>query len=201
VVTDPNVALVRRILDEGIEVRARLKEQAADIIKVAEVITSALQAGKKVILFGNGGSAADAQHIAAELVGRFRVDRAALPAIALTTNTSLLTAIANDYDFERVFARQVEAIVHEGDVVVGISTSGNSPNVIAGMAAARRRGGVTVALAGSGGRLQEVADYVLAVPSRDTARIQEAHITVGHILCHLVEMAQEPVDGEPSAKG
>jgi D-sedoheptulose 7-phosphate isomerase len=194
------VALVRRILDEGIEVRARLKEQAADIIKVAEVVTSALQAGKKVILFGNGGSAADAQHIAAELVGRFRVERAALPAIALTTNTSLLTAIANDYDFERVFARQVEATVHEGDVVVGISTSGNSPNVIAGMAAARRRGAVTVALVGSGGRLREVADYVLAVPSRDTARIQEAHIAIGHILCHLVEVAQEPAASEPSAK-
>jgi len=199
-VTDSSVALVRRILDEGIELRARLKEQVSDIIKVAEVVTSALQAGKKVILFGNGGSAADAQHIAAELVGRFRVERGALPAIALTTNTSLLTAIANDYDFERVFARQVEAIVHEGDVVVGISTSGNSQNVIAGMVAARRRGAVTVALGGGGGRLREVADHVLAVPSRDTARIQEAHIAIGHILCHLVEMAQKPADSEPSSK-
>jgi D-sedoheptulose 7-phosphate isomerase len=152
------------------------------------LIARALKNGKKVVLFGNGGSAADAQHIACELAGRFKLERRGLPAIALTTNTSTITAIANDYGYDKVFSRQVEAIVDKGDIVIGISTSGKSPNVIEGVKAAKEHGAITVGLTGAeGGRLEKVVDICIKVPSDDTPRIQETHITIGHIICQLVE--------------
>ncbi len=158
------------------------------IKEMSLVIIKGYRNKKKLILFGNGGSAADAQHIAAELVNRFELERMALPAIALTTDTSILTSIANDYDYSKVFARQVEALTEKGDVVIGISTSGTSLSVIKGIEVARERGAKTIGLTGeSGGELAEVVDLVLKVPSNDTPRIQEAHITILHIICHLVE--------------
>ena len=158
------------------------------IIKIAEIIIEAYRNGKKVILFGNGGSAADAQHITAELVGKYYLDRDPLPAVALTTNTSSLTAIGNDYSFDIVFARQLKASGQKGDVVIGISTSGNSENVIQAFKVAREMGLITVGFTGkSGGKLRSVADHCLCIPSDDTPRIQEGHITIGHIICEIVE--------------
>lgn len=155
---------------------------------IANIVSSSLKKGGKVILFGNGGSAADAQHIAAELVGKFKAERAALPAIALTTNTSIITAIANDYSFDQVFARQVESMVNKGDVVIGISTSGTSLNVVKGIQAGKQKGAATIAFTGrSGGKLSDIADVCLTVPSDETPHIQEAHITLGHIICCLLE--------------
>ena len=149
----------------------------------------ALRRGNKLLVFGNGGSAADSQHIAAELVGRYARERRGLPAIALTTDTSILTSVGNDYGFEHIFARQVEALAAPGDVALGISTSGNSPNVKLGLLCARRIGGVTTAafLGKTGGDIRAVVDHAIVIPSNDTARIQECHITLGHILCELVE--------------
>jgi len=161
-----------------------------DITVLSQTIISAYQKGKKVIIFGNGGSAADAQHMAAELVGRFKKERRAFAAIALTTNTSILTALANDYNYERVFERQVEAFAEKDDIVIGISTSGNAANVIAGLKKARDRGALTGALTGAKGiRLKELCDICITVPSNDTPRIQEAHITIIHVICKLVEDA------------
>lgn len=158
------------------------------IIKIAEIIIEAYKNGKKVILFGNGGSAADAQHITAELVGKYYLDRDPLPAVALTTNTSSLTAIGNDYSFDIVFARQLKALGQKGDVAIGISTSGNSENVIQAFKVGREMGLITVGFTGkSGGKLSSVADYCLCIPSSDTPRIQEGHITIGHIICEIVE--------------
>lgn len=161
----------------------------AAIDTVAQVCVNAYKKGNKLLLAGNGGSAADAQHIAAELVARFEQDRRALPAFALTTDTSALTAISNDNGFEQVFARQVHAAGSSGDVFIGISTSGNSLNIIKAMQAAKEKGLVCVALCGSGGQLPALADYSLAVPSECTARIQECHIMIGHILCGVIEQA------------
>ncbi len=153
----------------------------------------ALASGRRLYLFGNGGSAADAQHIAAELVGRFRRPRAALPAVALTTDTSVLTSVGNDYGFEEIFLRQIEALARPGDVAVGITTSGRSPNVVRALARARTLGCVTVALCGAHTRaLRRVARHLVAVPSRDTQRIQEAHALLGHIFCELVEQQLSP---------
>ena len=158
------------------------------IAQIAKVIINAYRHGRKVVWFGNGGSAADAQHLACELVSRFYLERKALVSIALTTNTSILTAIANDYDFDRIFARQVEALVNSGDVVIGITTSGNSPNVIEGIIEAKRRGAITVGFTGAtGGKLKGNVDFLMEVPSEETPHIQEAHIMVGHIICYLVE--------------
>ena len=158
------------------------------IIKIAEIIIEAYRNGKKVILFGNGGSAADAQHITAELVGKYYLDRDPLPAVALTTNTSSLTAIGNDYSFDIVFARQLKALGQKDDVVIGISTSGNSENVIQAFKVAREMGLITVGFTGkSGGKLRSVADHCLCIPSDDIPRIQEGHITIGHIICEIVE--------------
>jgi D-sedoheptulose 7-phosphate isomerase len=178
-----------KALEEGISVkRALARHKTAEIESIARLIISAYELGGKVIIFGNGGSAADAQHIAAELVGQFTRKRQALPAISLSTNTSILTAVANDYGYEVVFSRQVEALVTEKDVVIGISTSGNSLNVIEAIRLAKAKGAKTIGLTGGdGGMLTEVADLVLSVPSNSTARIQEAHITIGHIVCGLVE--------------
>jgi D-sedoheptulose 7-phosphate isomerase len=165
-----------------------LKTKLEEIARIAETVINAYRQGKKVFWFGNGGSAADAQHLACELVSKFYLDRKALASIALTTNTSELTAIANDYDFNRIFARQIEALVNPGDIVVGISTSGNSPNVIEGIKEAKRRGATTIAFAGaSGGKMRESVDYLLTVPSNITSHIQESHIMIGHIICYLVE--------------
>jgi D-sedoheptulose 7-phosphate isomerase len=159
-------------------------EAPAQVEKLADAVSESLGNGGKVWLFGNGGSAADAQHIAAELVGRFLRDRRALPAEALTTNASILTAVANDYGFDQVFARQLEAGARAGDVAIGISTSGRSANVIAGLETAKRLGLVTAALTGESGL---DADIVVAVPSSETPRIQECHAVLGHVLCELVE--------------
>ncbi|WP_428309540.1 D-sedoheptulose 7-phosphate isomerase [Hydrocarboniphaga sp.] len=159
----------------------------AAIAKVAEVCVAAYRAGNKILIAGNGGSAADAQHVAAELVARFEFDRPGLPAIALTTDTSALTAIGNDYGFERLFSRQIEALGKAGDVFIGLSTSGNSKNILKAMEVARSQGLIRVAMCGAGGKIHEMADHVLAMPSTHTPRIQEGHGLVGHIICALIE--------------
>ena len=176
-------------LAEHRQVLAALDALIPDVVEIAARLIQCLRNGGKVLWMGNGGSAADAQHLAAELIGRFTRERRALPAIALTTDTS------NDYGFDRVFARQIEGLCTAGDAVVGISTSGNSPNVLAGIEAARRIGAYTVGFTGnSGGRLREMVDTCLHIDSPTTARIQEAHILLGHILCDLIEAAcmEEP---------
>jgi D-sedoheptulose 7-phosphate isomerase len=181
------VDIVRMRLRESSDLKAKMIPDAQLVAKVAVIIAKAFRTRHQVLLFGNGGSAADAQHIAAELTGRFAKDRDPLPAIALTTNTSSLTAIANDYDFDEVFARMVRAHARRGDIVIGISTSGSSENVIRGVKAGKAARAFTIALCGQGGRLKDVADLTLSVPSKETPRIQEAHITLGHIICELVE--------------
>lgn len=174
---------------EGAELRLRAAERCGPAIaEAAGVITGCLREGGKVFFFGNGGSAADAQHLAAEFVGRFVLERRALPAIALTTDSSILTAIGNDYGFDQVFVRQVRALGHPGDVAVGISSSGNSPNVVEAIRVAADQGLRTIAMAGKdGGPLAKAAEIAIVIPSSNTARIQECHITVGHLLCELVE--------------
>lgn len=165
----------------------------AQISDAAQAITSALRAGNKLLIAGNGGSAADAQHIAGEFVSRFHYDRPGLPAIALTTDTSIITAIGNDYGYDRLFERQVQALGRAGDVFVGISTSGNSTNVIAALRQAREMGIYTIGFSGAGGgKMAELCDIVLRIPSPETPKIQEGHITVGHIICGLVESAIFP---------
>jgi D-sedoheptulose 7-phosphate isomerase len=181
----------RQELEASAEVHRLVAEGMAEgVAAAADLVVDALRAGGKVMLFGNGGSAADAQHLAAELVGRFRVDRPALPALALTTDTSVITALVNDIGADAVFARQIEALGHGGDVVIAISTSGASENVLAGVASARRLGIRTIALTSErGSQLASACDLALCVPAEDTARIQEAHITLGHVLYELVETA------------
>jgi D-sedoheptulose 7-phosphate isomerase len=183
---ETSTALQRRLLEP---------ERRALIVRAAGLIADSLRRGGKVLLFGNGGSAADAQHLAAELVGRYLKERAALPAIALTANSSNLTAVANDYGYEAVFRRQVEALCGPDDVVVAISTSGDSANVVAGVEAAHAIGARTIGLTGvGGGRLLEACDECVRFPSDDTPRIQEGHTLIGHILCEIVEdeLAAEP---------
>jgi D-sedoheptulose 7-phosphate isomerase len=181
--------IVRSAIRESIEVQAQLlKHNVSIIAHLSKLLVSTLRAGGKLVLFGNGGSAADAQHVAAELINRFLMDRDALAAIALTTDTSILTSVCNDADFEQVFSRQVRALVQRGDVAVGISTSGNSPNVINGVIAAREKGAATVGFTGrGGGELKDLVDICCWVPSDSTPRIQEAHITVWHAICEVVE--------------
>lgn len=182
---------IEDIIEESIAVKKDLiKSQSGAIEKAAEAMINALKAGGKIIVFGNGGSAADSQHIAAELVGRFLKERKGLPAIALTTNTSILTAIANDYSYNQIFSRQVDALAQKNDVAIGISTSGKAANVIEAVELANRKGLVTIALTGGdGGGLAKIAKTSIIVPSRATPRIQEAHVTIVHILCQLVEDA------------
>ena len=182
-------SMIASSLDEHIELFATLRASyEANILQCAELILQTLQAGNKVLLCGNGGSAADAQHIAAELVGRYESERVGLPAIALTTDTSALTALANDYSFERVFARQVEALAVEGDLLIAISTSGSSPNVIAAVMSARKRGSKVLGMTGANGKkLASLCDACLMIPFDRTARIQEAHITIAHIWCEMIE--------------
>jgi len=166
-----------------------LNENLGRLVNVIEAITTALKAGNKVLIFGNGGSAADAQHIAAEFVNRFMIERPPLPAIALTTDTSVITSISNDYDFAEIFSKQIRAIGQAGDIAWGISTSGNSPNVLKGLEMAKKLGLVTVAFTGKdGGDIAKVADFSINVSSNVTARIQETHITAGHAICELVDI-------------
>lgn len=165
-------------------------ELIEQVVTVAESISYALQHGKRIYLFGNGGSAADAQHIAAEFVGRFKQERAAWPAEALTVNTSILTALANDYDYSIVFARQIEGYGLPGDICIGLSTSGNARNVLLGLEAAAKKGMKTVGMTGvTGGAIKDIAGVCLCMPSADTPRIQEMTILVAHIICDLVEQA------------
>lgn len=182
---------VKEILLESIQVKEQLlQHKISEILSIAEAVINSLKKNGKLILFGNGGSAADSQHIAAELVGRFRKDRNAMAAIALNTNTSVLTSLANDYGYEIVFSRQIEALGQKNDVVIGISTSGKAKNVNHGIKQAKKMGIKTIALTGAeGGELAKLADISLTVPSSVTARIQEAHITIGHIICELIEEA------------
>jgi D-sedoheptulose 7-phosphate isomerase len=181
---------VGKIIADHLEVSSKLPCLRPEIEQIAARMTSVVLGGGKVFWMGNGGSAADSQHLAAELVARFARERRALASIALTADSSILTAVANDYSFDRVFSRQLEAQCHSNDVVVGISTSGNSENVVSGVRTAKRLGAFTVALTGSGGgRLAREADVSLVVPSNVTARIQEAHILIGHILCDWIETA------------
>jgi D-sedoheptulose 7-phosphate isomerase len=186
---DSNARLQKQFLKENLDV----------IISITDAIVDAFTRGNKVLLFGNGGSAADAQHLAAEFINRFRLDRRALPAMALTTDTSVLTSIANDSGYDRVFARQIEALGRASDVAVGLSTSGASPNVIEGLRVARREGLVTVVFAGGDGRrLRPQVDHCLLVPSTDTPRVQEMHILAGHVICELVEKAVTGASRIPS---
>ncbi len=180
---------IKDILEESIGVKKDvIKSQLNAIRKATDAIMSTLKAKGKVILFGNGGSAADSQHIAAELVGRFLKERKALPAIALTTNTSTLTAIGNDYSYGQTFARQLDALAEKKDIVIGISTSGRAANVIEAVKLANKKGIMTIALTGGdGGELAKIAKISIIIPSKVTPRIQEAHITIGHIICQLVE--------------
>jgi D-sedoheptulose 7-phosphate isomerase len=165
-----------------------IRTHAERVVEVGQLMIRAFRDSKKVMLFGNGGSATDASHIAAEFVGRYRRDREPLPALALATDMAALTCIANDYDFSDIFSRQVQAHGRKGDVAIAISTSGNSLNVIRGVEAAHERGLVTVGWTGAGGgKLADVVDYCFSVPSSVTARIQECHITLGHVLCELIE--------------
>ena len=186
---------LHKIIENQLRASAELKRKMADtvvdsMLQAIETVIHALQSGGKVLLFGNGGSAADSQHIAAELVGRFKKDRKGMPAIALTTDTSILTSVANDFGYEEIFRRQVEALGEQGDVLIGISTSGRSKNVVLAIQKAREMGIVTIALIGEAmGPVSDAADITVSIPSTDTPRIQEGHITFGHILCDLVERA------------
>lgn len=181
--------IIQQRIAEHINVAQALYQQQGEKIEVAaSVLAWALKTGKKVLFCGNGGSAADAQHLAAEFVGRYLLEREGLPAIALTTDTSILTAVANDYDFANVFARQVQALGNNGDVLIGISTSGNSPNVVRAIEVAKAKGIATIGFTGQGGgKMHELCDVCLAVDSKVTARTQEMHILMGHILCELLD--------------
>jgi len=168
---------------------AFINDNLGRLVNVIEVLTAALKAGNKIMIFGNGGSAADAQHIAAEFVNRFIIERPPLPAIALTTDSSVITSIGNDYDFSEIFAKQIRALGQEGDVAWGISTSGNSPNVLKALETAKKMKLITLALTGKdGGPIAQMADLSLNVSSNSTARIQETHITAGHVICELIDI-------------
>lgn len=181
---------IESMIDESINTKMQLKRQAPKIERVAKLAADCLRRGGKIVLFGNGGSAADAQHIAAEFVGRYKLDRKSLPAIALSTNTSSITAIANDFGYDHVFERQVEGLCSAKDLVIGISTSGNSRNVLLGISAAKTIGAKCVGLTGSkGGKLAGMVDMVIRVPSDSTPRIQESHILIGHIVSELAEQS------------
>jgi len=181
---------IHNYLENSIAIKQKLKnstEVLDTVSKVANLIITGYELGNKVILAGNGGSAADAQHIAAEFVSRFFFDRPGLPALALTTDTSMLTAIGNDYGFDKLFSRQLQAQSRKGDVFIGISTSGNSQNVVNAVLAAKEEGVTSVVLCGEGGELKELADIAICVPSSCTPYIQECHICIGHMICAIVE--------------
>jgi D-sedoheptulose 7-phosphate isomerase len=182
-----------QLIDEFVAESLRVKEQffrdnRDTIAQTAEIIAHGIRNGKKMLFFGNGGSAADAQHLAAEMVGRFGPERTALPAISLSTDTSILTAVGNDYGFEKVFARQIAALGSAGDTAIGISTSGNSPSVLEALDEARTKGLFTVGFTGeTGGKMNERTEVLFRVPSRHTPRIQETHLLLGHVLCELID--------------
>ncbi len=180
---------LQEIVEESTKVKKQFfSEYAEQIYELAKVIAEAFDAGKKLFLFGNGGSATDASHIAAEFVNRFKRERPGLPAIALTTDMAIITSVANDYNYAEVFARQLRALADEGDIAIGISTSGGSTNVLRALDVAKRKGLLRVAFTSTKGeKMAQKADYVFMVPSEDTPRIQEVHIMLGHILCELVE--------------
>jgi D-sedoheptulose 7-phosphate isomerase len=180
---------VIKIFEDGARVKtAFARENAERIIEVVRLIARTFREGGKVILFGNGGSATDACHLAAEFVNRFLIDRPPLPAIALNTDPAVLTSISNDFGFDQIFSKQLAALGHEGDVVIGISTSGNSPNVIRALDVARKNGMKTVVLTGgTGGKMANLADFTFIVPTGHTPHIQETHIALGHVLCQLVD--------------
>lgn len=181
---------VLNLLKEHQTVMSQVEGLVPAIEDASARIIAALQQGGKVFFMGNGGSAADAQHLAAELVGRFKGERRALAAIALTTDTSILTSVGNDYDYNHIFSRQLEALCGAKDIVVGISTSGNSKNVVAGIESAKALGAYTITLTGqSGGKLDHLSDLCLRIPSENVARIQEAHIFIGHVVCEIVDAA------------
>lgn len=183
-----NPSLAAHSIREHSQVVAALESSIESIASLGQELSRRLAAGKKILWMGNGGSAADSQHLAAEIVGRFVKERKGLPSIALTTDTSILTAVGNDYGYEQIFSRQIEALCLPGDVVVGISTSGNSPNVVRAIEMAKELGAYTVGFTGeSGGRLAELCDATFRAPSSKTARIQECHILVGHILCEYID--------------
>jgi len=182
---------IRQIIQASIATKEQILKDARlidTIGKVADIITAAFKNGNRVYFCGNGGSAADAQHLAAEFSGRFYTDRKALPAEALHCNTSYLTAVANDYGYDVVYSRMIDGIGEKGDVLIGLSTSGNSENIIRAFEVAKTKGLIAVAFTGeTGGKMKDMADYLINVPSKDTPRIQESHITVGHIICQVVE--------------
>ncbi len=183
----------KQLLDHRALIEVLEREMVPAIAEMSSLVSTALTNGNKLLVMGNGGSAADSQHFVAEIVGRFKIERRALPAVALTTDTSILTAIGNDYGFESIFSRQVEALAAPGDVVIGLSTSGNSPNILKALNAARQQGCRTIGLLGKdGGSIKAACDLALVVPSTDTPRIQEGHITIIHIVCDLVEKALFP---------
>ena len=188
---------ITELFADSIRVKEQFVSQYASLIReVSDLIVSSFRNGNKLLLMGNGGSSSDASHIAGEFVNRFLKDRPPLPAIALNTDMAVITSIGNDYGFNLIFSRQVETLAKEGDIVIAISTSGNSPNVIAAVETARKMGNTTIGLTGgSGGKLVSLVDYAFIVPSEATPRIQEAHITLGHVICQVVEDA---LFGEPS---
>jgi len=193
--TVPRPPIAQQAIQEALRESARVHMELAtaplDVIaQAALAMAEALRTGHKVIWFGNGGSATQSQHMAAEFVGRFAKERRSLASLSLTENIASITAIANDYDYARIFARQLEGLAQRGDVAIGLSTSGSSPNVLAGLRKARELGVLTVGMTGaSGGQMPTLCDFCIRVPSTETARIQEAHLTIGHILCALVEDA------------
>jgi D-sedoheptulose 7-phosphate isomerase len=195
-----NLEFINNYLISSLQVKKEMMESElvlSEVSKVSDLIIEAYNRGNKVLLAGNGGSAADAQHIAAEFVSRFFFDRPGLPAIALTTDTSMLTAIGNDYGFDKLFARQVQAQSKPGDIFIGISTSGNSVNIIKAVEMAKAEGLISVVLCGESGSLKEIADYAICVPSSCTPFIQECHICLGHIICAIVEktiFSEEKID-------
>ncbi len=185
--------VILNILEAGITAKRSCVESNLDnLITAADMLTACMAAGGKVLIFGNGGSAADAQHLAAEFINRFQIERPPLAAIALTTDTSVLTSIGNDYHFDDIFSKQIKALGKKGDIAWGLSTSGNSPNVVKAVKTAQKIGISTIGMTGRGGELAKCADLVFAVDSDTTARIQETHITLGHILCELLERKLYP---------
>jgi D-sedoheptulose 7-phosphate isomerase len=182
--------MIEQIIKSSIEVKKLLledKEIHKTILSVVDILSQTFENGNRVMFCGNGGSAADAQHLAAELSGRFYKDRKALPADALHCNTSYLTAVANDYDYDSIYSRLVDGTMNTGDVLIGISTSGNSANIVKAFEVAKQKGIITISFTGEGGKLTNISDYNIKVPSTDTPRIQESHILLGHIICELVE--------------
>jgi D-sedoheptulose 7-phosphate isomerase len=179
---------ILKSLDESIKIKEEMKKQVEIIQDISQIIIKAYRNKKKVMLFGNGGSAADAQHIAAEFVGKFYMERESLPALAFHTNTSVVTATANDFGYDLIFERQVASFAEKGDIAIGISTSGNSPNVVKGLLKAKEVEAIAIGFTGQKeSKVSEIADICLKIASTDTPRIQEGHITAGHIICYLVE--------------